>query len=163
VGAERRVGQRWGAGILGQGARFLVVGGLAALIYLLTTTLLALVAGVEFQVALTIGFLLTMAFHFTMQRTFVWVNREGFSLPFHHQAGRYLALAATQYGVTSAMTALLPSALGLPTEVIYVATVVLFTLANFVVFRHRVFQPKASIAQAEGEPYEAVVGTSTGG
>jgi putative flippase GtrA len=151
------------SGTLGQGMRFIVVGALAALIYLSTTTLLALVVGIPFQVALTIGFLLTIIFHFTMQRVFVWANRDGFSLPFHHQAGRYLVLAAAQYGVTSATTALLPAALGLPTEVVYVATVVFIAVVNFVVFRYRVFHPKVSIVHSEGEPREAVVGTSTEG
>jgi putative flippase GtrA len=137
------------SGMLGQGMRFVVVGVLAALIYLSTTTFLALVVGIEFQVALTIGFLLTMIFHFTMQRVFVWANRDGFSLPFHHQAGRYLALAAAQYGVTSATTSLLPRALGLPTEAVYLVTAVLLAATNFVVFRYRVFHSKASIAHSE--------------
>ncbi len=139
------------SGILGQWVRFAMVGGVAALIYLLTTTLLALVVGLPFQIALTIGFLLSMAFHFTMQRVFVWANRDGFSLPFHHQAGRYLSLAATQYGVTSATTSLLPRALGVPTEVVYVVTVGLLAATNFLVYRHGVFHARVPIAHADSD------------
>jgi putative flippase GtrA len=128
--------------VLGQGVRFVLVGGLVALIYLLTTTLLALVAGVPFEIALTTGFLLAIAVHFTLQRVFVWTNHNGFALPLHRQAGRYLSISGAQYGVTSASTALLPGVLGLHTEVVYVATVMLLAATNFIVFRHGVFHAK---------------------
>jgi putative flippase GtrA len=150
------------SGILGQLVRFTLVGGLASLIYLLTTTLLALVVGIPFQVALTIGFLLSMVFNFAMQRMFVWANRDGFSLPFHHQAGRFLSLAAVQYGVTTAITSLLPSALGLPTEVVYVATVALLAVVNFLIYRHGVFHVKVQITHSEGEPCESLAGVAEG-
>ncbi len=150
------------SGLLGQGVRFVIVGGIAAVIYLLTTTLLALVVGLPFQVALTIGFLLAMAFHFTMQRLFVWANREGFALAFHHQAGRYLAMAGAQYGVTSAATSLLPAVLGLPTEMVYLGTAMLLPVVNFMVFRYGVFHAKAPIAHREGEPCEGFRGTAAG-
>jgi putative flippase GtrA len=142
------------SGLLGQWVRFAIVGGATALIYLLTTTLLAFVVGLPFQVALTIGFCFAMAFHFTMQRVFVWANSDGFALPFHHQAGRYLAMAGAQYGVASATTSLLPSLLGLPIEVVYVATVLLLPIVNFLVFRHGVFHAKIPLAHPhpEGEP-----------
>jgi putative flippase GtrA len=150
------------SGILGQWVRFAMVGGVAALIYLLSTSLLALVVGLPFQVALTIGFLLALAFHFTMQRLFVWATREGFSLPFRHQAGRYLSLAAVQYGVTSASTSLLPHALGLPTEAVYVVTVALLAVTNFLVYRRGVFHAKEPPAHPEGEPCESLTGVAAG-
>jgi putative flippase GtrA len=150
------------AGILGQWVRFAMVGGVSALISLLTTTLLALFAGIPFQVALTIGFLLGMAFHFTMQRMFVWASRDGFALPFHHQAGRYLSLAAAQYVVTSAATLLLPRVLGLPAEIVYLVTVVLLAVANFLVYRHGVFHAKIPIAHPEDEPCESLTGVAAG-
>jgi putative flippase GtrA len=143
------------SGLLGQGVRYALVGGTAALVYLLATTLLALVVGLPFQLALTIGFLLSMAFHFTMQRVFVWANRDGFALPLHHQAGRYLSVAAAQYAATSLATSLLPGALGLSTEIVYLATVVLLTAFNFMVFRHGVFHANVRVAHSEGEACEA--------
>ncbi len=113
-------------------------------VYLSATTLLADVAGLPFQVALAGGFCLALSVHFTLQRLFVWAHRDDFALPLRHQAGRYLALAVLQYAITAASTTLLPSALGVPTEAIYLATVAIITCVNFVVFRHGIFHAKSA-------------------
>jgi putative flippase GtrA len=130
------------SGLAGQGVRYAVAGVFVALVYLLTTTLLAEVVGLPFQVALSIGFAVALGVHFTLQRLFVWVHEEAFALPFQHQARRYLVVAGAQYGVTATTTALLPKVLGLPTEVVYLITVVLLAGANFVLFRTVVFHPE---------------------
>jgi putative flippase GtrA len=127
------------SGVVGQGVRFAVSGGTVALVYLATTTVLAEVAGLPFQAALAIGFCVGVAVHFTLQRLFVWTHHEEFALPLRHQVGRYLAVAATQYGVTAASTGLLPSALGVPTEVVYLATIAVVLSVNFLVFRNGIF------------------------
>lgn len=131
--------------MLGQGIRFVLVGALVALIYLLVTTVLATVPGVPFQVALTIGFLTAMTVHFTLQRVFVWVSSVGFALPVYHQAWRYLTVAVTQYVITSAATMLLPGVLGLDTETVYVGTVMTIAIANFVLFRHGIFHARLGV------------------
>jgi putative flippase GtrA len=130
------------SGLLGQGVRFALAGGTVALVYLGTTTVLADVVGMPFQAALAIGFCLAIMVHFTFQRMFVWTHHEEFALPLRHQAGRYLAVAVVQYGVTVASTSLLPSALGVPTEIVYLATVAVVLSANFLVFRHSIFHSK---------------------
>jgi putative flippase GtrA len=130
------------SGLLGQGVRFALAGGTVALVYLTTTIVLAEVVGMPFQVALAIGFSVGLIVHFTLQRVFVWANREEFALPLHHQAGRYLILAGVQYGVTAASTSLLPGAVGVSSEVVYLVTVAVVLSANFLVFRHRVFHAK---------------------
>lgn len=132
------------SGLLGQVARFVVNGCTTAAVYLLSTTLLALAVGLPFEIALAIGFSLAIAVNFTLHREFVWVHRGEFALPFHHQFGRYLLLAGTQYGLTAISVALLPRALGLPTEVVYLATVLLLTPLNFVAFRLGIFHAKAA-------------------
>lgn len=132
------------SGMLVQGVRYAISGGIVSLTYLSTTTILAFVVGLPFQVALPIGFSLGLAVHFTLQRVFVWAHRGSFALPLRHQVGRYLALAATQYGVTAASTSLLPPALGLPTELVYLCTAAVVTLTNFLLFRHRIFHAKLS-------------------
>jgi putative flippase GtrA len=134
--------------MLGQGVRFALSGGTVALVYLATTTVLAEVAGMRFQAALAIGFCVGLVVHFTLQRLFVWTHHEEFALPLSHQVGRYLAVAAMQYGVTAASTGLLPSALGVPTEIVYLATVAVVLGANFLVFRHGIFHAKPG----SGEP-----------
>jgi putative flippase GtrA len=127
------------SGLVGQGIRFALAGGTVALIYLSTTLILADVVGLPFQIALAIGFGVGLVVHFTLQRMFVWAHHEEFALPLRHQAGRYLAAAAVQYGVTAASTSLLPSALGVSTEAVYLGTVAVVFSTNFVVFRHGIF------------------------
>jgi putative flippase GtrA len=128
--------------LLGQGVRFALSGGTVALVYLATTTILAEVVGLPFQAALAIGFVAAIALHFTLQRVFVWTHHEEFALPFAHQVGRYLAVAGLQYAVTAASTALLPSALGVSTELVYLVTVAFVLSVNFLVFRHGIFHAK---------------------
>jgi putative flippase GtrA len=127
------------AGLLGQGVRFIAVGCATAVVYLLSTTLLAIVAGLPFELALAIGFCLTIGFNFTLQRMFVWVHNEEFALPLRHQLGRYISVTGAQYGVTAASVAIAPRALGLSTEVVYLATAVSLAAVNFVAFRAGVF------------------------
>lgn len=133
-----------GSGLAGQGVRYALAGVVVAGVYLGVTTVLADVVGLRFQVALVIGFCCGVSVHFTLQRLFVWVHDEEFALPFRHQASRYLVVAGAQYGLTAASTALLPAALGLPTELVYVATVGALVCVNFLVFRNGVFHARAS-------------------
>jgi putative flippase GtrA len=127
------------SGLLGQGVRYGLAGGAVALVYLSTTTVLAEVVRIPFQIALAIGFFVAFVVHFTLQRLFVWSHQEEFALPLHHQAGRYLTVAGTQYGLTIASTSLLPAALGVSTEIVYLVTVAVLASTNFLVFRHGIF------------------------
>jgi putative flippase GtrA len=131
-------------GIVGQGVRFALAGGLVTLLYTLTTIVLADVVGLPFQIALLIGYCVGLATHFTLQRVFVWVHHEEFALPLHEQAGRYVIMAGVQYGLTVASTAILPAATGIPVEWIYIGTVICLVSVNFFVFRGAIFHPKAS-------------------
>lgn len=132
------------SGLTGEGMRYVVAGAVVALVYLLTTTFLAVVVGLPFREALAIGFGLQLAVHFTLQRAFVWVHEKEFALPFGRQARRYLAVAAGQLGVTAASTSLLPPVVRLSTEVVYLITVGLLTIANFLLFRNVVFHAAPS-------------------
>lgn len=124
------------------------------LIYLTTTVVLADVVGLPFQAALASGFCVALAVHFTLQRVFVWVHEAGFALPFHWQATRYLLFAGVQYGLTVASTSLLTPVLGLPTEVVYLATVVVIGVANFLMFRNRIFHPEQTGEEPACAPSE---------
>jgi len=139
------------SGILGQGVRFALAGGTVMVVYLTTTIVLADVFGLPFQVALAIGFCVGLMVHFTLQRFFVWTHHEEFALPLRHQVGRYLTVAAVQYGVTAASTSLLPSALNVPTEVVYLVTVAVIVCTNFVVFRHGIFHAKPADPECDHE------------
>jgi putative flippase GtrA len=130
------------SGLLGQGVRFLFAGGIVVVVYVTTTTVLADVVGLHFQVALAIGFAVAMLVQFNLYRVFVWVHHEEFALPVHHQVGRYLAAAAVNYGLTAACTAVLPGVLGVPTEAVYLVMVAALPVMNFVVLRYVVFHAK---------------------
>jgi putative flippase GtrA len=138
------------AGLIGQGFRFVLAGGTVAGVYLLTTLTLADLVGLPFQVSLAIGFGVALLVHFSLQRLFVWTHHEEFALPLHHQAGRYLLVAGSQYGLTVASTSLLPSLLGVPVEIVYVMTVAALTCTNFLVFRHGIFHATSAEAPAAG-------------
>jgi putative flippase GtrA len=115
----------------GQGFRFVLTGGFVALVYVAVTTLLAEVVGLPFEAALAIGFALAIVTHFSLQRFFVWRHPSSFALPLHHQLARYLTLAGLQYGLTAGITAVLPRALGVSPEVVYLPTVVALSTMNF--------------------------------
>ena len=72
-GFDRLVDRRpaW-AELRRQGFRFVLVGGIVAGIYVGTTTFLAEVIGVPFEVSLAIGFALAIVTHFSLQRLYVW-------------------------------------------------------------------------------------------
>jgi choline kinase/putative flippase GtrA len=151
-GIVRTVRER--SDLFGQGTRYALAGATVALVYLLTTTALSTLAHLRFQLALAIGFCCGLVVHFTLQRTFVWGGRGDFALPLHRQTARYLVAAGTQYGLTAAGTSLLPAALGLPVEVVYLALVAILVSTNFVVFRNVVFHPEAETGARPIPPAE---------
>jgi putative flippase GtrA len=127
------------SGLLGLCVRFVLAGGFSASVYLLITTTGAVVIGLPFQAALALGFCTSFCLGFMIQRRFVWVRRERYILPIHHQASRFLLMACFQYSTTALAVALLPRALGTPTEVVYLAMVALLSVVNFLVLRHQIF------------------------
>ena len=133
-------------GLLGQGLRFALAGGVVAAVYVLSTLIFSHVLGLPFEAALALGFTLALATHFTMQRLFVWVHHTEFALPIQHQAGRYLAITFTQYGITAATTAVLPRALHMTTDIVYFTVTALITVANFLLFRTHVFHAEEGAA-----------------
>jgi putative flippase GtrA len=140
------------SGSVGQGLRYAVAGSVVAVWYLATTTVLAELFGMAFQLALAIGFATAVLVHFTLQRFFVWVHPSEFALGIGAQVGRYLAVAAVQYVITAAATSALPSALGLPVTPVYLATALLLAAVNFLIFRGGVFHHGAEDApNARGE------------
>jgi putative flippase GtrA len=119
--------------------RFGLAGGSVALVYLTVTTVLSQVLGMAFQLALAIGFSSGLLLHFTLQRVFVWTHHEEFALGLSHQVRRYLTMAAAQYGATAASTAVLPGALGMSNEAVYLVTMALVTTVGFLLMRFVIF------------------------
>jgi putative flippase GtrA len=125
--------------VIAQGMRFALSGAVVSFVYIALTTFLSEVSHLRFQVALVAGWCAAVSVHFTLQRTFVWRRAAGFALPVGRQVPRYLLVAVSQLGVTAATTTWLPPVLGVPAEAVYLATALLVTVVNFVVFRNGVF------------------------
>ena len=143
-----RVPSVFGMGLGAQGLRFVLAGAIVWLVNLSVTTVLAVVVGLPFQVALLTGYVVSVAVHFALQRLFVWAHRDGFALSVRRQLGRYLLLVAIQYGVTAASTLLLPSVLGLSSEAIFLIVVPLQASINFLLFRNSIFHPHSTHTDA---------------
>jgi putative flippase GtrA len=111
----------------------------AASVYIGLTLLLSGVAGVPIQLAIPVAYALALCVHFSLQRWFVFRDAEAFSLAIHHQIGRYLVLAFSQYAITALATAYLPDAIGVPEQVVYVCTVLVLAAVAFILVRTRVF------------------------
>jgi putative flippase GtrA len=133
------------SGLRGQVVRFGLAGGLVTLVYITVTSVLSQVFGMPFEAALAIGFVTALLLHFTLQRLFVWIHYQGFALSFGSQVGRYIAMATTQYGCTVASTAVLPGALGISTELVYLATMSIVTTAGFLLMRFVIFHPRSRV------------------
>lgn len=146
------------SGLRGQIVRFGLAGGLVTLLYLTVTTALSQLLDLPFEIALAIGFCCALLLHFTLQRLFVWSHSDGFALPMHHQVRRYLVMAGTQYGCTAASTAVLPGALGVPTELVYLTTMVVVTTTGFLVMRFIIFHGNVSVAPSAPAPIELDLG-----
>jgi putative flippase GtrA len=132
------------SGLRGQGVRFILAGGAVAVLYLALTTTLAKGFDLPFQIALAVGYSVSLATHFTLQRFFVWIHRSRFALLWHRQARRYLLLAAVQYGVTALATSQLPAILGVSALPVFLVTAAVVTILNFLIFRTRVFHEDLS-------------------
>jgi putative flippase GtrA len=131
------------SGLFGQGVRFVIAGGTVTLVYTATTLVLSRVVGLEFELALLLGFSLALCTHFTLQRFFVWVHHAEFALAFAPQVKRYLVAALLQYGVTAASTAILPRALHVATTWVYLSVVATLSVGMFFLMRHVIFHPEA--------------------
>lgn len=128
--------------------RFGLTGGMVAVAYIAITTVLSQLLNVPFQLALAIGYACALLLHFTGQRLFVWVHEHEFALELRMQLPRYIAMAATQYGLTVAATLVLPRGLGVSTEIVYLCTVVIVTVAGFMVMRFLIFHARTEVEQS---------------
>jgi putative flippase GtrA len=124
---------------MGQGVRFALSGGLVTVVNLGVTTLLGEGVGINFDIAIACGFVVAISIHFTLQRFFVWDRSRNFALSLRHQIGRYLIVAAAQYGATAGGTAALKGLFGVPQEIAYLMAVATVTLCNFFLLGSRVF------------------------
>ena len=133
------------AGVVGQGLRFAIAGGCVGLIYVATTAVLSEVAGLRFQLALILGFSVAVAAHFTLQRFFVWVRKDGFALTTKGQMQRYAVVSGAQYASTAAATAVVPQVIDVRVLIVYVTWTALASIVNFLVLGRGVFHGSGGV------------------
>jgi putative flippase GtrA len=121
--------------------RYGLVGVLTFSLYIGLTLVLSGPVGIHIQVAIPIAYVCALAVHFSLQRWFVWAHHEEYALASHVQAGRYLLVALAQYLFTALMTAILPSALGVSAQVVYVVSAIAAAGVTFLALRFAVFHP----------------------
>jgi len=117
--------------------RFALTGTLVAIVYLVVTSALTVLAGAPTQLAVIVGYVCSLAVHFTVNRRFVFGSSTGYALHLSAQGARYLAVALSSYGLTALSVALakradvpeLAAALGIP---VAFAAVTFLTLRGWV-------------------------------
>jgi putative flippase GtrA len=119
--------------------RFVLSGGTVALVYLGLGLLLSGPLGVPIQIAIPVSYVVSVLFNYSMQRWFVFAHSDDFALSRGAQFLRYVQIGAIQYAFTAAATAVLPDALGVDEQVVYVATALIAAAITFVVLRFVVF------------------------
>lgn len=105
------------------------------------TLLLSAPLGVPIQLAIPVSFALAIVAHFLLQRYFVFHDAEEFAISWHGQAARYVVICSVQYLITATATGVLPQVLGTSEQLVYLVTVLIISVATFLVLRTRVFHP----------------------
>jgi putative flippase GtrA len=122
-----------------QAMRFVITGVVVAVVNLGIGLLMSGPLGVPIQVAIPTGYVLSLLLNYTLQRNFVFADRDSFTLSGASQFSRYVQIGAVQYAFTALATAVLPDLLGVDAEVVYVVTAITAAAITFVVIRLAVF------------------------
>jgi putative flippase GtrA len=117
--------------------RYAAAGGSVTVLYLCLTALL-LKVGLPVQLGVALAYLVAVATHFVLQRTFVFGGRSEFALTLGAQARRFAAVALVQYGLTAGLVAILTSA-DVPDLLAVLITAAIVTPIIFVIARTRLF------------------------
>jgi putative flippase GtrA len=126
--------------------RFALTGTVVAAVYFAVTTALVVLADASTQLAVVVGYLCSLAVHFTANRRFVFASSTGYALHLSVQGSRYLVVALSSYGCTALLVALAKRT-DLPELLVALAVPVLFAAVTFVTLRGWVF--RAHPAKAE--------------
>jgi putative flippase GtrA len=126
--------------LAGSGMRYVIAGGIVAVVYLGVPIALNGGAGVPIEVAIAIAYVLAVTLHFNLQRHFVFRHVGVFELSRRAQIGRYIMMGAVQYPTTAVATALLPKVLGLSSRATFVVVSLVMSATLFIVLRTHIFQ-----------------------
>lgn len=122
-----------------QFTRFALTGTVVAAVYLAVTTALAVLADAPTQLAVVVGYVCSLAVHFTANRRFVFASSAGYALHLSAQGSRYLVVVLSSYGCTALLVALAKRT-DLPELLVALGVPVLFAAVTFVTLRGWVFR-----------------------
>ena len=122
-----------------QALRFVVNGGVVAMLHVAMGLALAGPLGLALQLAIPVAYVLSLAINYLSSRAFVFAHTAQFAHRTGAQVFRYLGVAAAQYALIAGATAVLPGPLGLPAKVVYVAAALTTPVLSFAALRAFVF------------------------
>jgi putative flippase GtrA len=128
--------------------RYAISGAIVGVLYLGMPIFLNSVFGIPLEACLPVVYVLAITLQFTLQRLFVFRHVSEFALSIRRQALWYVMIAAIQYPLSAAATALLPSLLRVPERLVYVVATLVISLATFLFLRRSVFHESAPISSA---------------
>lgn len=120
-------------------SKFAFTGAFVALVHLGLVSLLVLL-GLPIQIALAIGYVVALAFHFTMNRQWVFSDESGYALHISRQGVRYVLLAGFSYAVTATAVAVLPDLIGIHEMVAFVGSTLGMAGVSFLLLHAWVFR-----------------------
>jgi putative flippase GtrA len=104
-----------------------------------TPIVLNAVFSIPLEACLPPVYVLAFTLQFTLQRLFVFRHVRDFALSIRQQAAWYVMIAAIQYPLTAAATAVLPGWLGVSEREVYVISSLVVAFATFLFLRRNVF------------------------
>ena len=129
-----------------QVTRFAIVGTVVAAVYFVVTTALVVLADAPTQLAVIVGYVCSLAVHFTANRKFVFASDHGYALHLTAQGSRYLVVALSSYACTAIFVGLAHRA-NLPELLVALGIPVLFAAVTFFTLRGWVFRAHAAKAE----------------
>ncbi len=120
-------------------ARYALAGLTTAVIGTTAVFLLSGPGGLAIQLAILLSYPLNLTVHFSLQRWFVFTDREVYTLAMGRQLRRYLVAAGAQYGYIAAGTALLVHFAGIGDRPAYLIAIAVAPVILFITLRLGVF------------------------
>jgi len=126
-----------------QVTRFVLTGAFVAAVYFVVTTGLVVIAGAPTQLAVVVGYLCSLAVHFTANRHFVFASSDGYEHHLSAQGRRYILVALCSYTCTALLVAL-AERVDLPELAVALVVPILFAALTFFTLRSWVFRAPAA-------------------
>ena len=125
--------------VTAQFARYALAGAITLMVGAGTVMALTAITGMAIQLAIFCSYPLLITMHFSLQRHFVFPERNAFTLTTSTQLRRYLVICAGHYACVAVGTAGIARLTSLSSRAAYLIMVATMPLIVFMTFRRRVF------------------------